>query len=76
MQLVVSVAKLCAQTLHGKRTSTGQLATNRGRFVSLHSLPLPEVIRSVVFLSSLLCFISFIVFVIVLCIFFLLSVRI
>lgn len=67
--------KLHFWTRHKKQEKGA--ATDRGCFVSLHSLPLPEVIRSVVLLSGLLHFIPFIVFVIVLCIFLLFfSVRI
>lgn len=43
-------------------------ATDRWRFVSLHCLSLPQVVRSVIFLFCLFHFIPFIVFIIIFCI--------
>lgn len=74
--LEVNIDKLLAQRLQKKQTRAGRPTTNRGRFISLHCLSLPEVIRSVVFLAGLLHFIAFIVLVIFLGVFFLFSVRI
>lgn len=75
-QLAVKVDKTTRSNA-AQETDERGAATDRGRFVSLHRLPLPEVIRSVVLLSGLLHFIPFIVFVIVLCIFLLFfSVRV
>lgn len=87
--VLLSVHRLCGGTKQvavkvektarsAEAHETDEQLTNRGRFVSLHRLPLPEVVGSVVLLPGLLHFIPFIVFIVVLCVLLLLlfSVRI